>query len=171
MVTKKIRTYEDLEEEKQRLMGQLRTQEELIKIDMAGVREGLKPFGKAMHVANKMATRDNTAPVLNFGLEMGIDLLIRRMLLARAGWFAKIVVPFLMKNYSSHLIGQEKRTLIVNKISDFFKKLRPKKKDSHSAQLISMTEAPPAEELYATTGPVPEPAVIHRVEEPDSSTP
>ncbi len=124
-MNKRIRTYEDLVEEQQRLVSLLKTQESFIKVDIAGVKEGLKPFGKAMTVVNKMATRDNTAPVMNFGLEMGIDLLIRRVLLARAGWFTKIVVPFLVKNYSSHIIGEDKRLALIQRIKGFFKKIRP----------------------------------------------
>jgi hypothetical protein len=93
---------------------------------MAGVREGLKPVNNAFKVMNKMATRDNSGPVMNFGLEMGIDLLVRRFLLRRAGWFAKIVVPYLVKNYSSHLWGEEKREILLNKLRNFFNKLRPR---------------------------------------------
>ncbi|HEY1114896.1 MAG TPA: hypothetical protein VGE66_15105 [Chitinophagaceae bacterium] len=125
MNNRKIKTYEDLEEEKHRLMGILRTQEDLIKDDLAGVREGLKPFSNAVNVINKMATRDNTAPVMNFGLEMGIDLLVRKVMLKRAGWFAKIVVPFLVKNYSSHIIGEEKREALMKKVKSIFRKIRP----------------------------------------------
>lgn len=125
-MNKRIRTYEDLLEEQQRLISRLKTQEQVIKVDIAGVKESLRPLGKAWDMVNKMATRDNTAPVLNFGMEMGIDLLIRRVLLARAGWFTKIVIPFLVKNYSSHIIGEEKREALVNRIKGFFKKIRPK---------------------------------------------
>jgi len=125
-----IKNYEDLEQEKHRLMEVLRAQEELIKEDLAGVREGLKPFNNAVAVINKMATRDNTAPVMNFGLEMGIDILVRKVLLKRAGWFAKIIVPFLVKNYSSHIIGEEKREALMKKVKSIFRKIRP-------------TEAPP----------------------------
>lgn len=124
-MSKRIRTYEDLVIEQQRLVSLLKTQEATIKVDIAGVKEGLKPLGKAVEIVNKMATRDNTAPVLNFGMEMGIDLLIRRVILARAGWFTKIVIPFLVKNYSSHLIGEEKREALIQKIKGFFKKIRP----------------------------------------------
>jgi hypothetical protein len=120
-----IKTYEDLEQEKHRLMGILRTQEDLIKDDLAGVREGLRPFSNAINVINKMATRDNTAPAMNFGLEMGVDLLVRKVLLKRAGWIAKIVVPFLVKNYSSHLIGEEKREALMKKVKSIFRKIRP----------------------------------------------
>ena len=125
-----IKTYEALEEEKHRLMAILRTQEDLIKDDLAGVREGLRPFGNAVNVINKMATRDNTAPVMNFGLEMGVDLLVRKVLLKRAGWIAKIVVPFLVKNYSSHLIGEEKREALMKKVKSIFRKIRPTEETS-----------------------------------------
>ena len=122
----RIKNYADLEAEKLRLTALLRNHEEAIKADVANVREGLRPMSNAFNVVNKMATRDNRVPVMNFGVEMGIDLLVRRVLLGRAGWFAKIVVPYLIKNYTSHFIGEEKKKLIVSKVRDFFQKLRPK---------------------------------------------
>ncbi len=136
MNKKRIRTYEDLVEEQQRLISVLKTQEQTVKVDIAGVKQGLQPFGKALQVVNKLATRDNTAPVMNFGLEMGIDLLIRKVLLAKAGWFTKIVIPFLVKNYSSHIIGEDKRLAIIQKVKGFFGKIRPQAapKPMHSEQ-------------------------------------
>jgi len=122
----RIKNYADLEAEKLRLMALLRNHEEAIKNDVANVREGLKPVSNALNVVNKMATRDNRVPVMNFGVEMGIDLLVRRVLLGRAGWFAKTVVPYIIKNYTSHFIGEEKKKLLLGKMRDFFQKLRPK---------------------------------------------
>jgi len=126
MSERKINSYEDLEKERERLMQKLREHEDLIKFDMVGVKEGLKPFGKALQTMNNLVTRDNTAPVFNFGLEMGVDLFIRKFLLARAGWLTKIVIPFLVKNYSSHFIGEEKRQALMKKVKGFFQKIRPK---------------------------------------------
>lgn len=122
----KIRTYEDLLEEQKRLMGILKGHEGLLKQDIAGVREGLKPVGNAMSVLNKIATRDQTGPLVNFGLEFGLDLVLRRFLLARAGWFTKIAIPYLVKNYASHLITEEKRDALIQKINTLFQKFRPK---------------------------------------------
>lgn len=141
----RIKTFEDLELEEQRLLSMLKTHEEVIKVDVAGVKEGLKPLGKAMNVVNKMATRDNTAPFLNFGMEMGIDLLVRKFLLAKAGWFTKIVVPFLVKNYSSHLIGEDKREALINKVRNFFSKIRPKEPAASAA--TTPTDYPPRQEF------------------------
>lgn len=125
-MNKKISTYEDLLEEQQRLMGILKGHETLMKEDFAGVRNGLKPIGKVMNVVNKFSTRDQTGPFANFGLEFGLDLLLRRFVLARTGWFTKIAIPYLVKNYASHIITEEKRTVLVQKIGAFFQKLRPK---------------------------------------------
>lgn len=122
----RIKNYADLEAEKLRLMALLRNHEEAIKADMVNVREGLKPVNNAFNVINKMATRDNRVPVMNFGVEMGIDILVRRVLLGRAGWFAKIVVPYLIKNYTSHFIGEEKKEMLLSKVRNLFKKLRPR---------------------------------------------
>ncbi len=140
MNNKKIRTYDDLILEQQRLVSVLKIQEQVVKDDIAGVRKGLEPLGRTLQVVNKLATRDNTAPVMNFGLEMGIDLLIRRILLAKAGWFTKIVIPFLVKNYSSHIIGEDKRTALIDKVKGFFKKIRP--------QAASQTQYSPHQQDY-----------------------
>lgn len=138
-----IRTYEDLLKEQQRLLGVIKTQEDLIRKDIAGVKEGLKPFNKVAQQLNKMATRDNSAPLMNFGLEFGVDLLLRKFVLAKAGWFTKIVIPFLVKNYSSHIIGEEKRLALIQKVRNFLQKIRP----HASPEAYSFEETPPATDV------------------------
>lgn len=125
-MNKPIRNYEDLLAEEQRLLMQIKMQEVKIKEDLAGLKESLKPVGNVLKVVSKLTTRDQTGPILNFGLDFGVDLLIRRILLARAGWLTKIVIPYIVKNYSSHLINEEKRARLSKKIQDIFKKIRPK---------------------------------------------
>lgn len=125
-MNRSIKTYKDLVQEEQRLLAQLKAQEKLIKEDLTGIKEGLKPFGNAMRIVNKLVTRDHTGPLMNFGLDFSIDLLIRKLLLARAGWITKIVIPFIVKNYSSHIISEDKRAKLVKKIQDIFNKIRPR---------------------------------------------
>jgi hypothetical protein len=124
-MSSKIKTYEDLQAEKQRLAQMLLLQEGLIKTDFAGVKESLKPVTKVAHTLGKTFTRDNTSPLLNFGLEMGVDIVVRRFILARAGWFLRIVIPFFVKNYTSHIIGEEQRANILKRVRNLLKKLRP----------------------------------------------
>ena len=126
-MNKSIKTYEDLLQEEQRLLQELRAHEVLIREDIAGLKEKIKPMEKAFGVLQKMATRDHTGALANFGLDFSIDLLIRRLLLAKAGWFTKILVPFVLKNYSSHIVSDEQRARFAQKIQNLFNKIRPKK--------------------------------------------
>lgn len=122
----KIRTYADLEQEEIRLQGRLKSQEALVRKDILSMQENLEPVKKMFNTAQKILTRDNRVPFFNVGLELGIDLLLRRFLLVRAGWFAKTFVPYIVKNYSSHIVGEEKRKAIIEKVRSMFDKIRPK---------------------------------------------
>jgi len=123
----KITTYNDLLQEEKRLQQVLKSQEVLIREDMVNMKENLEPIKKVYDQVHKIFTRDNRVPVFNVGLELGIDMILRRFILARAGWFAKTFVPYVIKNYASHIIGEEKRKAIIKKIEEMFNKIRPKK--------------------------------------------
>jgi len=123
----KIKTYQDLLQEEQRLQQILKSQEVLIREDLVNMKENLEPIKKVYDQVHKIFTRDNRVPVFNVGLELGIDMILRRFILARAGWFAKTFVPYVIKNYASHIIGEEKRKAIIKKIEEMFNKIRPKK--------------------------------------------
>jgi hypothetical protein len=128
-----IRTYEDLLQEEQRLRQELKINEALIRQDLIGMRENIEPVRRVYNTVNKIFTRDNRVPFFNIGLEMGLDLVLRRFLLAKAGWFTKIVVPYFVKNYSSHIIGEEKRKALFKKIQEIFSRLRPQPEDPMQA--------------------------------------
>jgi hypothetical protein len=123
----KISTYNDLLEEEQRLQQILKRQEILIRQDLLSMKENLEPVKKVYDQVHKVFTRDNRVPFFNLGLELGIDVLLRRFLLARAGWFAKTFVPYIVKNYTSHILSEEKRKVIIKKIEELFNKIRPKR--------------------------------------------
>lgn len=130
----RIRTYEDLLQEEQRLKQQLKEQEIIIRQDIVNMKENFEPAKKVYDTVHKIFTRDNRVPFFNFGLEVGIDILVRRLILAKAGWFAKTLVPYLIKNYSSHIIGEEKRKALVKKIQEIINKIRLKKDKQPEAQ-------------------------------------
>jgi hypothetical protein len=123
----KISTYKDLLEEEQRLQQILKRQEIVIRQDLLSMKENLEPVKKVYDQVHKIFTRDNRVPFFNIGLEVGIDVLLRRLLLARAGWFAKTFVPYIVKNYTSHILSEEKRKVIIKKIEELFNKIRPKR--------------------------------------------
>ena len=123
----KIRTYKDLLAEEQRLQQVLQRQESLIREDLISLKENLEPVKKVYDQVHKIFTRDNRVPIFNVGLEMSIDLLLRRFVLRKAGWFVKTFIPYVVKNYASHIIGEEKRKAIIKKIEELFNKIRPRK--------------------------------------------
>jgi hypothetical protein len=84
----------------------------------------MKPFNLVFDTVSKAVTRDRSGPLLNFGLDLGIDLLFRKFLLARAGWLTKVVVPFLVKNLSSHIIIDRQKYLLLKKIRRVFNKAK-----------------------------------------------
>lgn len=127
-MTKKIKTYEDLEQEERRLQAQLQSYKSLIGEDIDGIKSGLNPFKKAAGTVKNLFTRDDNGPLLNFGLNFGLDVLVRRILLGRAGWLTKVVVPYLIKNYASHLFTENQRRGVAKTVSNFLTKFMMKKK-------------------------------------------
>jgi hypothetical protein len=50
-----------------------------------------------------------------------VDVLLRRFVLTKSGWITKIVIPFFIKNYSTHFINEYKKNRFLQKIGSFFK--------------------------------------------------
>lgn len=118
-MTKQIRTYEDLMEEKARLKLLITAQRELIRQDINVIKEEFQPVRKIISTVGKFTSREGKFGVLSLAAETGIDVLLRRFFLARAGFFTRLVVPFLVKNFSSHVIA-EHRDRIISKLTSLF---------------------------------------------------
>lgn len=117
-----IRTYEDLEAEEKRLQALLYTHKKSMGDSYTALKQGLNPFKRAADSVSKMFHRDGTtSPLMRFGLDMSVDVLVRRLLLAKAGWFTKIVIPFIIRNYSTHVIKNRKVIMVLKKIQGYFK--------------------------------------------------
>jgi len=115
-------SYEDLEREEQLLEELLRTQKQLIQLDLQVMRHQLKPAGMALQVFNKITTVDKSNILLNEGANKVIDLVLNKFLLAKSGWITRFLVPMFMKNYSSHLIGDNKVNIVEKVFSLFGRK-------------------------------------------------
>jgi hypothetical protein len=129
-MTKTIRTYKDMLDEKKRLEELLVVQRQLLRDDIREIRESLKPVQSALSFAGKLVTRDRGNFILNAGANSLIDLVIKKLVLSRAGWFTKWVVPFLAKNYSSHIIS-EKKGLLLKKLFAWIGKKHANGKEDH----------------------------------------
>ena len=111
-MTKQIKTYKDLLEEKERLENLFKAQKQIVREDFKQLETELHPVKSALATAGKFFTRDNHNLLLNASANTLIDIFIKRFLLSKTGWFTRLVVPFLVKNYSSHLISEKKGSLL-----------------------------------------------------------
>ena len=104
-MNKRIQTYDDLVKRKKQLEVLLEAQKELIKYDFEEVKVQAKT---ALSGAGKAFTRDTSNMLLTSGANRLIDVVIKNVLLSRAGWVIRLVVPFFLKNFSSHYIADHK---------------------------------------------------------------
>lgn len=117
-MTSNINTYEELEREKQELEVLLQFHKGQIRQDIRDIKEEFQPARHAVSVIGKLFTKDKSSPLLTGGAGMLIDLGLRA-LLGRAGWITKLIVPFLVKNYSSHVLS-DKKPGILRKLKALF---------------------------------------------------
>lgn len=111
-MTRTISTYEDLLKEKARLTLLLSAQKELVREDIKEIKEELVPVKSAISLVSKLATKDRNNFLLTTAADKLIDLLVKKLVLAKAGWITKLAVPFLMKNFSSHVIADNKDAIL-----------------------------------------------------------
>ncbi|MEP7375621.1 MAG: hypothetical protein ABI675_19650 [Chitinophagaceae bacterium] len=111
-MTKSINSYADLIEEKARLKLLLSAQKELVRQDINELKQELAPVKSAISLVGKITTKDNTSWLLTTAADTAIDILLKKIVLSRAGWITKLVLPFFMKNFSSHVIADNKDKIV-----------------------------------------------------------
>ena len=106
-----ITSYEDLLQEKQRLQQRLVLQKADFKHHWGVLSDKLSPIEKVAGVVKNLAVPDTRNPIVNTGLNFGIDLLLRGFYGAKVGWIPKVVVPFVLKNLSSNLVNKNGKSI------------------------------------------------------------
>jgi hypothetical protein len=102
-----IKTYTDLCEERERVKNLLVLQREKIKTDWQELKHEFIPVQNAFGVVGRMTSADKSNPLVNAGLKLASDVFLKNFVLAKAGWVTKLAVPFVVKNYSSHVLARK----------------------------------------------------------------
>lgn len=110
-ITPVITTYEDLLQEKQRLKQKLVLQKATFSHDWAVLKEKLSPVEKVAGIVKNLTTPDTRNPLVNTGLNLTIDVLLRNFYMSGIGWLPKLVVPFILKNVSSNLVNKKGKSI------------------------------------------------------------
>ena len=111
-MTRTINTYEDLIKRKQQLEVLLKAQKELVIYDFEQLKKGLEPAVSTINFLGKISTKVGNNLLISEGTDKIIDLVVKKLILARAGWMTKLVIPYFLKNYSSHFIADHKDQFI-----------------------------------------------------------
>jgi hypothetical protein len=104
-----IKTYDDLLAEKEELTAQLLIQKAFIKQDVKALKEELRPATDVIGILGKMTHKNTSNPAIAFGVDVAGDLLLKNTLLRKRGWLTRLIVPFLVKNLSTHLLASKKK--------------------------------------------------------------
>lgn len=115
-MSNRIQTYEQLMQEKKRLQTLIEAQKELIRYDLKDLKHELQPVGAVFTFLKSITSRSGKNGLLNYGVDVVVDLVFRKLILAKAGWITRLAVPFLVKNFSSNKLAENKNS--------FLKKLR-----------------------------------------------
>ncbi|MDQ3277024.1 MAG: hypothetical protein M3Q06_01775 [Bacteroidota bacterium] len=162
--SKAIKTYEDLEAEEKRLTVHLAALKLTLKEDMTGVKEGFKeklnPIKKVKEKARTFFTRaDKNSPTLNFALNFVLDYILRLFIPKKTSVWTKTIIPFVTKNYVSHLITEEQRAAVAKFMHDSAMKVeRMMEKSRQRKEEMIQKEAA----AKATEGTIATPASTYR---------
>lgn len=107
-MSKSIRSYKDLLEEKQQLEILLVEQRQVLRNDVQELKTQLEPLKRVVEFIRKITSKDKTALLLTIGSDIVINSVVKRFILSRAGWFVRNIVPYFLRNYSSHFLAEQK---------------------------------------------------------------
>ncbi len=111
-----ITSYETLMEEQQRLKDKLQLQKLQIQKDISELKQELQPVLKVASFVGKMAIPDATQnSAVQTGAGMTIEWIAKKIL-GKTNPVLGLILPTLIKNYSSHYIG--KAVPLIKKLKD-----------------------------------------------------
>lgn len=119
-----IQNIDDLRAERARLKNQMELSKIHMKKEIKAIKTELNPVHQAVGLVGDLFTAPKKG-LLHVGVGIGVNTLLKRGLLARAGWLPRLVIPFLVQNLATNLIYKN-RTSLVEKALLWVKKVTDK---------------------------------------------
>ena len=108
-----INNIDELRAERARLKNQLELSKVHMKQEIKAIKTELNPVNHAVGLVTDLFTSPKKG-LLYAGVGIGVNTLLRRGLLARAGWLPRLVIPFLAQNLATNLIYKNRNSLVEN---------------------------------------------------------
>ncbi|WP_428653137.1 hypothetical protein [Runella sp.] len=140
----KLETLDDLRAERARLKNQLELSRVKMHNNITAIKTEINPARQAVGAISDLLTTPRKG-LLNVGVGIGVDLILRRGLLARAGWLPRLVVPFIARNIATNFIQKNKASLLENALIWVKKKTEKPVKVQVEQKLLPAAMTPPVE--------------------------
>jgi len=102
----KIQSYQDLLNAEAALQKSLAHQRAEIREEVTRIKEQLKPLTHVISFVSKLVTRHHgNNALVTTGISIAGDIIFKNIILKKSGWLTRLVLPFLLKNYSSHALA------------------------------------------------------------------
>jgi hypothetical protein len=121
-----IQNIDDVRAERARLKNQIESSRTHLRQEFGAIKKELSPVNQALGVVSDVLTTPRKG-LLSMGVGIGVDTVLKRVVLARAGWLPRLVVPFLVKNAATNYISKHK-TSVVEGMLGWVKKATDSKK-------------------------------------------
>lgn len=115
-----IRNHDDLLAEKARLKSLLLVQKNQLRRSWEGIEEELEPATKLLGSLSLFSSKKSDNPLLKLGMDLGIDMVMRRTLFRQAGFLTRLGAPILVRNLVSNLLDKKGAGLLAG-IKSIFK--------------------------------------------------
>lgn len=137
----KLETLDDVRAERVRLKNQLELSRVKMHNNVTAIKTEINPARQAVGALSDLLTTPKKG-LLNAGVGIGIDIILRRGLLARAGWLPRLVVPFIARNVATNLIQKNRTSLLENALIWVKKKTEKPIKAEVQQKLLPMAGTP-----------------------------
>ena len=111
MKTKKPTNYKELLEEKERLEAVLAVSREQLRKDVVTLNQEIRPIKDVLTGIGKFTVKGRANPLISIGLDVAADILLTKVLLGRANWVAKLVVPFVLQKYRVFVMNKNAKSI------------------------------------------------------------
>ena len=119
-MNKRFTSYNELVAEQARLKALAHIQTLQVKEDLADIKEELEPVFHLTATLKKFVTRKSGDILSTLGINLLANGLVKKVILSKAGWLTRFLVPLLVKNYTSHFVKSSGS--IIDKIKGLFSK-------------------------------------------------
>lgn len=112
----KIKNINDLRAERARLKNEIELSKTKMRSSIEAIKAELNPARRVVDFLGSFLTSRNNG-LLNVGVGLGVDTVIRNGLLRRAPWPLKVLVPFFLKNFAGNVIHNNKDNIMEKSIA------------------------------------------------------